>query len=598
MLERSPLSGPSVEALAAFALGCVPIVALGFADGGFLPRPWGWAALGLAWAAVVAALVHPDAGVSRRALSLLGLLALLGGWIAASLVWTQSFGLTVEELQRLLVYIAAVGAAAVLVRLRSGPALVFGVFAGTSVVVVSGLVGYLLGREQTTDVFEGSYLHRPMGYANATGIVAVIAILLALGIATDAASRPARVVGGVVLTPLTCALALTGSRAAWGALVLGGGFALAMSRHRARAAASWARVLVVPAAAAALVLAADTTDSAIVGERADRLGDRLLGAIVLLTAIAAIPAFVVARQGVVPAAASRRRRRWIVVAASALLLIGIAAAAPRLASDRSAFWTVAAGEFGRHPLLGSGAGTYGQVWLERRSTVESVRDAHSVLLESVSELGVVGLALVVALLGAPVVWGLRSRGHPLVPAATGACAAYAVHASVDWDWEMPAVTLAALFCAVALAVAADGRTRPRILGARSRTAAVALGGLAAAAALVGLLGATAMENATRALAHGDATAAERAAARAERLQPWSVEPLLVRGQALLSLGRSGEARSLFARATGREPHDYRAWLALAAVSDADTAREAVFRAGALNPLAVRRGTSTTKGGTA
>ena len=207
MLERSrtPFRLPA-DALATFALGCVPIVALGFADGGFFPRPWGWAALGLASAAVVVALVHPDLGVSPRALVLLGLLALLGGWTAASLMWTQSFGLTVEGLQRLLVYVAGVGAAVLLVRARNRGALVFGVFAGTCVVVVSGLVSYLLSREQTTDVFQGSYLHRPLGYANATGIVAVVAILLGLGIAIDAASRAARFVAGVALVPLALVL--------------------------------------------------------------------------------------------------------------------------------------------------------------------------------------------------------------------------------------------------------------------------------------------------------------------------------------------------------------------------------------------------------
>jgi hypothetical protein len=598
MLERSrtPSRLPA-EALATFALGCVPIVALGFADGGFFPRPWGWAALGLAAAAVVVALVHPDLGVSPRALVLLGILASLGGWIAASLMWTQSFGLTVEGLQRLLVYVAGVGTAVLLVRARNRGALVFGVFTGTCVVVVSGLVSYLLSREQTTDVFQGSYLHRPLGYANATGIVAVIAILLGLGIAIDAASRAVRVVAAIALVPLACALALTGSRAAWGAFVLGGGIALAMSESRARTAGSWARVLLVPGAAAALALASQATDSAIVGDRADRLGERLLLELVVLTGIAAVPALLVARQRVT-ASRAMGRPRWMPIAVVAVLLIGAAAAGPSLASDRLAFWTVAADEFGRHPLLGSGAETYGQVWLERRATVESVRDAHSVLLESMSELGVVGLALVVALLAAPLVWGLRSRRHPLVPAATGACAAYAVHASVDWDWEMPAVTMAALFCAVSLAATADGATRGRTLGARSRSAAVGLACLAAAAAFTGLVGASAMEEATRALARGNAAAAERAAGRAERWQPWSAEPLLIRGQAMVSLGRSAEARALFARAARRESHDYRAWLALAAVSDAATARDAVLRAWALNPLAVRIATSTTKGGTA
>jgi hypothetical protein len=576
-----------VEAPAALALGCVPIVALGFADGGFFPRPWGWAALGLAGIAVVVALLHPDSRISRRALILLGLLAALGAWIVASLGWTRSLGLSVQELQRLLVYVSGVGAAALLVRVRSARALVFGVFIGTGTLVVWGLVSYVVTRERTTDVFQGAYLHRPLGYANAMGILAVIAIVLALGIATDASSRLARASGGIALVPLAFALALTGSRAAWGALVVGAGIALAMSPSRARALGSWAPLLVVPSATTALVVATHATNSEIMGDRADSLGDRLLVALVVLTALAVIPAIIASREPTRGPGRGAPGRRWIAMAALAVVVAGIAAGAPDLAIDRSAFWSVAADEFVRHPLVGSGAGTYAQVWLERRPMVESVHDAHSLPIESLSELGIVGLALVVGLLVAPIVWGVRSRGRPLVPAATGAVAAYAAHASVDWDWEMPAVTLASLFCAVALAVTADGWRRPHMLGAGSRSVAVVLGVLVAGASFAGLVGASAMEDATRALARRDPAAAERAARRAERWQPWSVEPLLTRGQALLSLGRSGAARAVFARATGRDPNDYRAWLAFAAVTDGDTARAAVLRAQKLNPRPVR-----------
>jgi O-antigen ligase len=582
---------PCVEVLAASGLGSVPIVTLGFADGGFFPRPWAWAALGLAWTAIVVALVHRELCLSRRALALLGVLAALAVWIAASLVWTRSVSLSVSELQRLLVYMTGVGAAAHLIRLRSARALVLGVFLGTGTVVIWGLVSYLVTREHVSDVFQGSFLHRPMGYANAMGIAAVIALLLALGILTDSPSRPARTGAGVALVPLAFALALTGSRAAWGAFLVGAGIALAISPSRARTIAAWVWILVVPAAAVALVAATDPVSSQIVGARADRLGDRLLAALVALTAIAIVPALIVARR---PTTAREgtvsRGRLWvvpIVALVGAGIVAGIALRDPDLAGDRPTFWSVATDEFERHPLLGSGAGTYAQVWLERRPVETSVRDAHSIVVETLSELGIVGLALVALLLGAPLVWGLRSRSSALVPAATAAFGAYAAHASFDWDWEMPAVTLAALFCAVAVGVTADGQARHHVFGAVPRGAAVALGGLASALALAGLVGASALEDATRALARGDPAAAEHAAERAERWQPWSVEPLLTRGQAVLSLGDRATARALFARATQRDPKDYRAWLALAAVSEGDAATAAVLRAQKLNPKAVR-----------
>ena len=46
-----------------------------------------------------------------------------------------------------------------------------------------------------------------------------------------------------------------------------------------------------------------------------------------------------------------------------------------------------------HPLAGTGAGTFEIVWYERRPSTQIVRDAHSLYVETFSELGLVGLAL-------------------------------------------------------------------------------------------------------------------------------------------------------------------------------------------------------------
>lgn len=580
---------PSAEAVATFGLGSVPIVALGFADGGFYPRPWGWAALGLAVTAVVFAVARHELLVSRRSLLLLALLCSLGLWIAASLVWTRSVGAGVFELQRLLVYLTGVGAAALLIRPHTARTLVMGVFVGTSIAAVWGLVSYLLNRERATDVFQGSFLHSPMGYANAMAIVSVIAGVLALGIFSDSASRLERTGAGVALVPLASALTLTGSRAAWGALLVGAAITVALMPTRTRTITAWAGILLVPAAAVLLLSTTDLTSSRITGASADRLGDRLLATVVALTALAVVPALIVVSRpvGNVRRALGERLGVALVVAVLGGILLGLAVRAPDLAGDRPTFWRVAIDEFGERPLLGSGAGTYAQVWLERRPVEASVRDAHSIVVEALSELGVVGLFLVLILLGAPLVWGIRSRHRPLVPAATGAFGAYVAHASVDWDWEMPAITLAALFCAVALAVTADGERRRHALGATRRATVVAAGTVAACVALAGFVGASAMENASRALVRGDMRSADHAARRAERWQPWSVEPLLVRGRVALSLGDRGAARVLFAQAARREPNDYRVWLALAAATDGDTATSAVLRARELNPRAVR-----------
>jgi hypothetical protein len=114
-------------------------------------------------------------------------------------------------------------------------------------------------------------------------------------------------------------------------------------------------------------------------------------------------------------------------------------------ANRPHYWHVAWSDYTSHSLLGSGAGTYADYWLHHRKNGEFVRDAHSLYLESLAELGPVGLGLVALALGAPLV-ALRRRADGIVAAAAGAYVAFVVHAAVDWDWELPAVTLTGLVC--------------------------------------------------------------------------------------------------------------------------------------------------------
>jgi O-antigen ligase len=123
--------------------------------------------------------------------------------------------------------------------------------------------------------------------------------------------------------------------------------------------------------------------------------------------------------------------------------------------NRPHYWRVAWNDFEEHPLLGSGAGTFFDYWLRHRPIQEFPHDAHSLYIESLAELGPLGLLLVVVALGIPLL-ALRGRQEPLVAAAAGGYVAFLVHAGVDWDWEMPAVTLAGLVCAGAVLVG----TRP------------------------------------------------------------------------------------------------------------------------------------------
>jgi O-antigen ligase len=114
-------------------------------------------------------------------------------------------------------------------------------------------------------------------------------------------------------------------------------------------------------------------------------------------------------------------------------------------SNRYAYWKVALRTFGDHPVAGVGSGGFQAEWLRERPFREPVRDAHSLYLETPAELGLVGIALVLALLASVAVAARRAAAAHAGPVA--ALAAFALHAGVDWDWELPALTLVALVLA-------------------------------------------------------------------------------------------------------------------------------------------------------
>jgi O-antigen ligase len=133
-----------------------------------------------------------------------------------------------------------------------------------------------------------------------------------------------------------------------------------------------------------------------------------------------------------------------------------AASPSRLASvqsNRYAYWKVALRTFADHPLRGVGSGGFQAEWLRERPFREPVRDAHSLYLETPAELGIVGLALLAALIAAVAVAAIRSRQA----AAVAALAVWALHAGVDWDWEMPALTLVAIVLAGLVLTSPDRR---------------------------------------------------------------------------------------------------------------------------------------------
>ena len=120
-------------------------------------------------------------------------------------------------------------------------------------------------------------------------------------------------------------------------------------------------------------------------------------------------------------------------------------------------WRVAVDDgFLRHPINGTGAGTYATLWTRYGRSTARILNAHSLYLEELAELGIVGggvvIAVVVSILVA-LARRARGPGRSVWAALFAGALMWAVHAGVDWDWQMPAAT-AWVFAAGGLALAA------------------------------------------------------------------------------------------------------------------------------------------------
>lgn len=283
--------------------------------------------------------------------------------------------------------------------------------------------------------------------------------------------------------------------------------------------------------------------------------------------------------GALAVVALRRGRGLLTVlggGAAALVLAALA-----FSAERSEYWRVSLEAAADRPLLGSGAGTWVRSWLAGREEPFPARDAHGLYVETLAELGPLGLALVATALALPLVAAARARREPRVALAGGAYVAFVLHAGVDWDLELTAVAAAGLACGAYLLASSAGR-RNRV-PARAAVGAVAVGFLAAAVLPGNLL----VERARDTLRSGSALRAERDAAAAARLAPWSAEAWRLRGEAFRALGAVDSAAACFRRGLEKDEGEFELWLALARVAEGEERRRALERARRLNPLGTR-----------
>jgi O-antigen ligase len=132
-----------------------------------------------------------------------------------------------------------------------------------------------------------------------------------------------------------------------------------------------------------------------------------------------------------------------------------------LQSNRYAYWKVAWRAFRDEPLRGVGGGGWAVYWLRYRPFNAGAQDAHSLYLQTAAELGVIGLALLGSFFAGVALAARRAlRVAPnLAAGPIAGVTVWAAHAAVDWDWEMPALTLLAILLAGTLV--ALGELSPR-----------------------------------------------------------------------------------------------------------------------------------------
>jgi tetratricopeptide (TPR) repeat protein len=564
-------------------------------EGGTTPGPLCAGALALVAALVVAARRVEWARVPRPARWALCALALFTAWSFLSIAWAGARGDAWEAADRALVYLVAFT--------------LFAALPWTDTQAVGVLVAFVLattlaGTWALGDAIAGSgqavqdgRLAGPVGYENATAALMLTAFWPAVLLAARRSSPLA--LRGLLLAAAGFLLGLAVLAQSRGTLLAGAVslvLAIALSPERVRVLAALSAVtlttlLSLPALLdvyagggdqAALIRAAVamTVSSALLlaaGLASGRLDRRLhapAGRLPLhLPAIAAT----------------------LLLAAAVWTQAGETRLAGGAASGRYDFWRVAAGQFADAPLTGAGAGNFTQDYARERKNRELPLYPHSVVWGTLGQTGIVGAGLLACFFAAAVAGLRRVRAvdagrYAIAVAAFVPTAAWLAHASVDWLWEVPAVTAPA-FALLGLIAGLGFAAGPRGDASRSRrarTAAIAvLAGLAAVSLALPALAARETERAVAAWER-DPDAARRALDRAHTLDPLSARADVIAGVLARRDGDLGRARQAFTRALARDPGDWYAQAELALVALGEGRRAAAAArlvvAARLNPL--------------
>jgi len=607
---------------------------LAFTAGGFFAGSTGVAAV-IVWTVLALRIVTADspiAGLSRPLAAAAGALALLAVWTLVSTTWSDSSSRGLIEFDRTLLYLGLLLLFGSLPRTPEQTAWALRALFGAMLTVgVFALLSRVLPELVTVDEnIAAERLSYPLTYWNGLGLFLGIGLILAVHLASSEREPAAlRVLGAGSAPVFATALYFTLSRGAIAATVVGVVLYLVL----ARPLGAFAGLLAVVPACVIAVLAAYDADLLVsenaTGKAAVAQGEDaalVIGLSILLAVAVRLAGLLLDRRlGGVTVARRTRRSAAIVTAAMATAALVVtwfalglgdyvdrqydgfvSGRGVQVADERSRLtdpgdngrldnWRVGLEAFEEEPLLGTGAGTYAITWARERPITNKlkVEDAHSVYVEMLSELGLPGLLVTLAallLVLAAFARGLVGRAPHVHAALFAAGMAWALHAGIDWDWEMPAVT--AWFWAFGgMALAAPAAEAARAAPRSIARVAIALGCLALAVTPALMAASQArLNDAVAAFDRGDCDAAIDDALESLRVMPSRPQPLEVLGYCDARLGLHELAIGAMESGIDRDPENWELYYGLALVRanagrDPRAAAREALRLNPHNPLA-------------
>ena len=625
----------AVPAIAGYVLPFLLVLYLAIKGGGYAPIVRGEVGVAVWWVLLLGAAVGvlPVARISRLGWALLGLFAVYVVWTAIGISWSESSERSVAELGRVAMYL---GVFALLLATQTEGSLrraVIGVAAAIGVAAVLALASRLhpawFPDQELGALGARARLSYPLNYWNGLATLMAIGVPLTLCAVTQARSLVGRALATTALPLLALTSYYTLSRG--GAAEIGAGLIVFFALYPQRLAAL-PTALLGGAGSAILVAAArqrDALEAGLANQAAQDQAHQMLAVILVVcagVALVSVALGLMARHGVGPRLVVSRRGAVgaAVVSLVVVLSVALATGMPGEIADawdsfkqradpeinttaerfeslsgngRYQLWEAAVEANATSPLQGIGPGTYEFWWAREGSLPIFVRDAHSLYVENLAELGIVGLALIACLVFSPIGAGIKRSLDParqLAPwtaAATAGCVVFALAAAVDWAWELTVLPVAFLLLAAALA--APARREEAVTGAgaappgRARVVlgVIALLGLVAVA--VPLAGASALETSQENAGSGDLDDALDQANRAAAVQPYAASPSLQKALVLELRADYDAAAAAARRATEDEPTNWRTWLILSRIEafrgDTDAAIRAYREARSLNP---------------